>query len=283
MMARNLKLVITYLALFFFSFNATASDLSKGITAVEEDRITDAFKILKPLADRGDIDAAFHLAQAIDKTIVLRSMGDGSEAYHYFLKKLNLLEMAAFGGHEQAALQLALIHLGQSSVKNKLVPRDVTRAKFWLKKLSESGNQQAKNWLDSVSEASALAGDYSCSSSQHTELKPDGSIQKFYPVKFKFSWILPKNMDREVVWIHENEQLMMGGTLHEIEYLPADKYNLDAVSFKLYRPADENQRNNNPEINAGGVFKKGLLYLNYTSSFEFIKSTTVVIADCHKL
>ena len=133
---------------------------------------------------------------------------------------------------------------------------------------------------------SALAnsiGEYSCKTVQYIELKADGTRQIYRPVTFKINWIPAKSDYGERIWIQKNEQLMMSETIYDIEDLPKHENDQGAVSFRLYRPAKKNMRNNTPELNGGGIFKKGSLYLTYTSSLAFLKSTTVVIAQCKKL
>ena len=76
------------------------------------------------------------------------------------------------------------------------------------------------------------------------------------------TWALPKNKDEEIIFIHANDQLMMESTLYEIEHLPPHENDLGAISFKLHRPIEEGVRGDSPQINAGGIFKQGLLYLH---------------------
>lgn len=105
---------------------AVAQDARDGITAWEAGRHEEAVRIWRPLAEQGDADAQFNLAQAYRLGRGVPQSAATSEQYY---------ERAARQGHPQAAANLGLI-LFQNNRRREAMP--------WIERAAEAGDPRAQ-------------------------------------------------------------------------------------------------------------------------------------------
>ncbi len=120
-----MKAVFTLGALLWLAAPASAQSVRAGIAAWQEGNHTAAVAIWTPLAEKGDVDAAFNLGQAY-------RLGKGVAMDH--ARALLYLEQAARTGHADAAATLGII-LFQNN--------DRPAAMKWLRIAAEGGEPRA--------------------------------------------------------------------------------------------------------------------------------------------
>ena len=120
--------------------------------------------------------------------------------------------------------------------------------------------------------AKAAVGDtYLCLSSQYVEIKEDGEINQFRPIKFEFQWGSPADSSEQIIWFLNHPELIVSETLFVVEEIPEYKNVEQLFNFrKLGAPGI---------IQTSGLFNYGKLYLTYSSSYVS-KSITSLIANC---
>ena len=97
-------------------------------------------------AELGSADACYALAKMLLATPSYKMIYDSKETRATYLSLLRWLEKAFELGHNEAAFTLAKVHL--EGVWNKPVSKD--EGMQWLKKAVESGNAEAKAYLDAL-------------------------------------------------------------------------------------------------------------------------------------
>ena len=117
--------------------------------AINEDRIADAIKILKPLVKEGNAEASWLLGLAVEREILTWNKEERLNGRDIILFQLHNWEVAAWKKHAQAALNLGLVYMGRYPhfIDGAAVERDLDRAKIYLEIASQNGNEQAKELL----------------------------------------------------------------------------------------------------------------------------------------
>jgi hypothetical protein len=124
------------------------------------------------------------------------------------------------------------------------------------------------------SSATAGIGDsYVCVSTQYTEIKKDGEIKRYRPVKFELLWDSPKNSTEEIIWLPRHPELPMSETLYLVEKQPVPRAEGgEFFRFNLH-PLDSSNIQN-----TGGLWMEGTVYLTF--SYGLTGSITALIASC---
>ncbi len=122
--------------LFFVSANAVANDFDGTTGAVDRKNDSADIKLLKELAEFGDLTAQFNLAVAYE-------FGRGVPRDD---------EKAAFWYEKSArqGLAVAQSHLGVLYANGKGVERDYAQAAYWFEKAAEQGDPKAQNNLGAM-------------------------------------------------------------------------------------------------------------------------------------
>jgi hypothetical protein len=122
--------------------------------------------------------------------------------------------------------------------------------------------------------AKAAVGDtYLCLSSQYVEIKEDGEINRYRPIKFEFQWGSPADSSEQIIWFLNHPELIVSKTLFLVEEPPEYEDVEDIFSFRQHSKSSISQ--------TGGLFSYGKLYLTYSSSVVST-SITSLIANCEK-
>lgn len=111
----------------------TAQSLNQAIEAATRGDFAVAYCILKPLADRGQPDAQYHLGWMF-------ANGEGLALDEE--KAVKLWQLAARQGHEEAQFRVAMAYLHGEGVK-----RNIGQAVEWLHQLALRGDDDSREML----------------------------------------------------------------------------------------------------------------------------------------
>lgn len=137
------------ICLLLFAKPALADWETDAQKALNENRTSDAFEILRPLADEGNAQAAWLMGYAIEKEISTFSLEEQLKIRDGIQLQLHYWEIAAWKKHAQAALNLGLVYMDRYPVHRNGagVSKDLDRARVYLEIASQNGNEQAKELL----------------------------------------------------------------------------------------------------------------------------------------
>ena len=128
---RNKVAVFTAIfAMVLASRSLLAAPLEDGVAALEAGRYEDALRMLRPLAEAGNIEAQLNLGALYD--IGGGVPKDRAQAAAWYRR-------AAEGGHAQAAVNLAVMYEAGSGV-----PQSLAESARWFRKSAELGHVRAQ-------------------------------------------------------------------------------------------------------------------------------------------
>ena len=145
-----MKLILLILVYFVSSTSTAFADWkSDAEKAIYDGRTNDAVSILRPLADEGNVEAAWILGLALERRMLTLSEEKQIERRDAILVQLHYWEVAAWGKHAQAALNLGLVYMGRypHHRNGAEVKKDLDSARVYLELASKNGNEQAKELL----------------------------------------------------------------------------------------------------------------------------------------
>lgn len=129
--------------------------------------------------------------------------------------------------------------------------------------------------LASLSATAGIGDKYICISSQYMEIKKDGEVNRYRPVKFEILWDSPKNSTEEILWIPSHPELIMSEVMYLIEKQPDPTEKTgEYFRFNLHPLQNSNIKN------TSGLWTNGTMYLTFSAAL--VDSITAVIASCTK-
>ena len=117
-----------------------------------------------------------------------------------------------------------------------------------------------------------VGDNYICLSSQYTQIKFDGEIERYSQIKFEFLWDSPKdNPDEQILWFPEHPRLIASETLYLVEKLPEYALNAEEmINFNQFNPSIVDD--------TGGLFMQGKLVLTFIG----VNGIYSLVANCEK-